>query len=114
MVVNSPNVLYVGVGGGMELLQFSYFSREKGKVVGVDIVDEMLSASSENFKEAEKLNPWFNSEFISLKKGDALNLLIDSSSIDVAAQNCLFNIFRIDDLKRHSVKCTVYLSRMVA
>ena len=37
-----PNVLYVGVGGGMELLQFSYFSRRKGAVVGVDTVGEML------------------------------------------------------------------------
>jgi predicted double-glycine peptidase len=26
---NNPKVLYVGVGGGMELLQFAYFSRQK-------------------------------------------------------------------------------------
>jgi hypothetical protein len=25
-LVNNPKILYVGVGGGMELLQFSYFS----------------------------------------------------------------------------------------
>jgi SAM-dependent methyltransferase len=31
---------------------------------------------------------------------DALNLPIPSSSIDVAAQNCLFNIFHDNDLKR--------------
>ena len=28
-LVNNPKILYVGVGGGMELLQFSYFSREE-------------------------------------------------------------------------------------
>lgn len=97
---NNPTILYVGVGGGMELLQFSYFSRRKGGVIGVDMVEEMLDASRENFIEAERLNPWFKSDFVSLRKGDALNLPIDDNSVDVAAQNCLFNIFKLDDLKK--------------
>lgn len=99
-LVNEPNILYVGVGGGMELLQFSYFSRKKDGVVGLDVVDEMLEASAKNFVEAEKLNPWFKSDFVSLRKGDALNLPVDDESIDVAAQNCLFNIFTHEDLKK--------------
>ncbi|GAA0872968.1 arsenosugar biosynthesis arsenite methyltransferase ArsM [Gangjinia marincola] len=99
-LTNNPRTLYVGVGGGMELLQFAYFSRQKGGVVGVDVVDEMLSASRKNFKEAEELNPWFDSSFVELKKGDALNLPVEDDSIDVAAQNCLFNIFKAEDLKR--------------
>ena len=99
-LTNNPKMLYVGVGGGMELLQFSYFNRQKGGVVGVDVVDEMLEASRKNFLEAEKLNPWFKSEFVELKKGDALNLPVNDNSIDVAAQNCLFNIFKADDLKK--------------
>ena len=97
---NNPTILYVGVGGGMELLQFSYFSRRKGGVIGVDMVEEMLDASRENFIEAERLNPWFDSSFVSLRKGDALNLPIKDNSVDVAAQNCLFNIFKLDDLRK--------------
>jgi SAM-dependent methyltransferase len=99
-LVNSPKILYVGVGGGMELLQFAYFSRQVGGVVGVDVVDEMLTANKENFIEAERQNPWFRSEFVKLVKGDALHLPIQNNSIDVAAQNCLFNIFKHDDLKK--------------
>lgn len=97
---NNPKMLYVGVGGGMELLQFSYFNRQKGGVIGVDVVDEMLEASRKNFKEAETMNDWFKSEFVDLKKGDALNLPVEDNTIDVAAQNCLFNIFKEADLKR--------------
>ena len=97
---NNPKILYVGVGGGMELLQFAYFSRQKNGVIGVDVVDEMLEASRKNFKEAEAMNPWFQSEFVDLKKGDALHLPVEDNSIDVAAQNCLFNIFKEDDLKK--------------
>ena len=99
-LINNPKVLYVGVGGGMELLQFSYFSRQKSGVIGVDIVDEMLEASRKNFIVAEKENDWFKSDFIELKKGDALNLPIENESIDIAAQNCLFNIFKTEDLKK--------------
>jgi SAM-dependent methyltransferase len=99
-LVNAPTILYVGVGGGMELLQFAYFSRRKNGVIGVDVVDEMIDASRANFKIAEQENPWFKSEFVDLKKGDALNLPVADSSIDVAAQNCLFNIFETEELKK--------------
>jgi SAM-dependent methyltransferase len=99
-LTKNPKMLYVGVGGGMELLQFSYFNRQKGGVIGIDVVDEMLEASRNNFKVAEKLNPWFKSEFVDLKKGDAMNLPVEDNSIDVAAQNCLFNIFKAEDLKK--------------
>ena len=98
-LVNNPKILYVGVGGGMELLQFAYFSRQRGGVIGVDVVDEMLQACKNNFREAEKLNPWFKKEFVDLRKGDALNLPVEDNSIDVAAQNCLFNIFKHEELK---------------
>ncbi|MCH8942392.1 MAG: arsenosugar biosynthesis arsenite methyltransferase ArsM [Bacteroidetes bacterium] len=98
-LVNEPKILYVGVGGGMELLQFSYFSRSKGKVIGVDPVEEMLSVCAENLTEAQKQNRWFNPDFIDLKLGDALNLPVEDESIDVAAQNCLFNIFYENELE---------------
>ncbi len=55
-LINNPKTLYVGVGGGMELLQFSYFNRQKEGVIGVDVVDEMLEASRKNFEEAEAVN----------------------------------------------------------
>jgi len=99
-LVNNPTVLYVGVGGGMELLQFSYFTRTPGNVIGVDSVVEMLYACKSNLLEAEKHNDWFKLNFVNLKSGNALNLPVDDKSVDVAAQNCLFNIFKQDDLKK--------------
>jgi SAM-dependent methyltransferase len=98
-LVNNPKILYVGVGGGMELLQFAYFSRQTAGVIGLDIVDEMLEASRINLAEASQINSWFKSDFVELRKGDALHLPVDNESIDVAAQNCLFNIFKEDELK---------------
>ncbi len=99
-LVGNPSILYVGVGGGMELLQFSYFSRRPGAVVGLDVVDEMISACRDNLVQAETSNAWFKPEFVDLRRGDALKLPIADNSIDVAAQNCLFNIFHDADLKQ--------------
>lgn len=99
-LVNDPSILYVGVGGGMELLQFAYFSRRPGAIIGVDPVKEMLKASENNFKIAEELNPWFKSDFVNLVEGDALSLPLENETIDVAAQNCLFNIFKKEELKK--------------
>jgi SAM-dependent methyltransferase len=99
-LANRPTILYVGIGGGMELLQFAYFSRRQGGVIGLDVVDEMLAACRENLQEAELQNPWFKSSFVDLRKGDALDLPIANAAVDVAAQNCLFNIFHERDLER--------------
>ena len=107
-LVNNPKILYVGVGGGMELLQFAYFSRQKNGVIGIDVVDEMLEASRKNFKIAEEQNDWFQSDFVNLKKGDALHLPVEDESIDVAAQYCLFNIFKMEELKQALQKCIGY------
>jgi len=99
-LTNSPTVLYVGVGGGMELLQFAYFSRRPGAVIGVDVVPEMLTAAEANLREAESKNEWFRHDYVDLRAGDALRLPVPDASVDVAAQNCLFNIFKLDDLRQ--------------
>ena len=76
------------------------FSRQKEGVIGIDVVDEMLTACKENFIEAEAQNHWFKKDYVRLEKGDALQLPVTDQSIDVAAQNCLFNIFKMEELKK--------------
>ncbi|MEM5817878.1 MAG: arsenosugar biosynthesis arsenite methyltransferase ArsM [Desulfitobacterium hafniense] len=93
-------ILYVGVGGGLEALEFAYFTRRAASVIAVDRVPEMLAKARSNFKLAEEANSWFQSAFIDLREGDALDLPVADESVDVAAQNCLFNIFEGEDLNR--------------
>lgn len=84
----------------MELLQFAYFSRRPGAIVGADPVDEMLTAARENLEAAATTNEWFDPSFVDLRAGDALDLNVPDDSIDVAAQNCLFNIFERTELSQ--------------
>jgi len=97
---NNPCILYVGVGGGMEILQFAYFSRRECAVIGIDPVAEMREACNDNLNAAEETNNWFSSDFVDIRDGNALNLPIENNSIDVAAQNCLFNIFHNEELEQ--------------
>lgn len=95
-----PSVLYIGVGGGIEALQFAYFSRQPGKVIAVDPVPEMRKAATRNLHLAAQMNDWFHPDFVKILPGDAFALPVPNESVDIVAQNCLFNIFESNDLQR--------------
>ena len=95
-----PTVLYVGIGGGLEALQFAYFSRRLGAIVAVDPVASMRQAAARNLSIAAQENPWFDPSFVIIKAGDAFALPVPDDSVDVVAQNCLFNIFEPADLSK--------------
>ena len=97
-LTNEPTVLYVGVGGGLEALQFAYFSRRPGAVIAVEPVKAMREAATRNLQIAAKENPWFDPSFVEIRPGDAFDLPIADASVDIVAQNCLFNIFEPTDL----------------
>ncbi len=95
-----PSVLYIGVGGGIEALQFAYFCRQPGSVTAVDPVPEMRQAAVRNLQMAVQDNDWFDPSFVQVLAGDAFDLPVPDESVDVVAQNCLFNIFEPEDLNR--------------
>jgi ubiquinone/menaquinone biosynthesis C-methylase UbiE len=97
---NEPTVLYVGVGGGLEALQFAYFSRRPGAIIAVEPVEAMREAAMRNLEIAATENSWFNTSFVEIRPGDAFNLPVADASVDIVAQNCLFNIFEPTDLTR--------------
>lgn len=99
-LIGEPTVLYVGVGGGLEALQFSYFSRRPGAVIAVDPVKTMREAAEQNLEMAAQKNSWFNPSFVDIRQGDAFALPVPDASVDVVAQNCLFNIFEPADLTK--------------
>jgi ubiquinone/menaquinone biosynthesis C-methylase UbiE len=97
---SQSTVLYVGVGGGLEALQFAYFCRFSGAIIAVDPVVAMREAAISNLQIAADENPWFDPKFVEIRAGDAFNLPVADASVDIVAQNCLFNIFEPEDLTR--------------
>jgi SAM-dependent methyltransferase len=99
-LIGAKRALYVGVGAGMEALQLSYFLRRPGAVVAIDKVPDMLEMARTLLRAAADENTWFDPSYVDLRDGDALSLPVDSESVDVVAQNCLFNIFTREHLGR--------------
>jgi SAM-dependent methyltransferase len=62
-------------------------------VIAVDPVPAMREAAARNLHLAAASNPWFDPRFVDIRDGDALDLPLEDGSVDLAAQNCLFNIF---------------------
>ncbi|NEO67410.1 MAG: methyltransferase domain-containing protein, partial [Moorea sp. SIO4G2] len=88
------------VGGGLEALQFAYFSQRPGGVIAVEPVQAMREAATRNLKIAAQDNSWFDQSFVEIREGDAFALPMPDDSVDVVAQNCLFNIFEPADLMK--------------
>jgi len=97
---NARRVLYVGVGGGKEALQFAYFTRRAGAMIAIDPVAPMRVVATRNLATAAAGNAWFDPAFVEVRAGDAFALGVDDASVDIVAQNCLFNIFEPVDLSR--------------
>ncbi|MDB9457752.1 methyltransferase domain-containing protein, partial [Dolichospermum circinale CS-545/17] len=57
-------------------------------------------AAMRNLEIAATENPWFDTSFVEIRPGDAFNLPVADASVDIVAQNCLFNIFEPTDLTR--------------
>src|SRR3989339_330065 len=78
-------ILDLGSGAGFDCFLASKKVGETGRVIGVDMTEEMIAKAEEN---AEKYG-YKNVEF---KLGDIEKLPIDDNSIDVAISNCVFNL----------------------
>lgn len=77
-------VLDLGSGAGFDVFLASPRVGETGKVIGVDMTDEMLTKANENAKKGNYTN-------VEFKKGDIEALPVEDNSID-AIINCVINL----------------------
>ena len=78
-------VLDLGSGGGIDVFIAAKKVGPQGKVIGVDMTDEMLNLAK---KGAEELGL----ENVEFRKGDIEDLPIEDDSIDVIISNCVINL----------------------
>ena len=76
-------VLDLGCGAGLDLLLASKAIGPGGRLIGVDMTDEMLDAAKGNLKEQEN---------VLLVKGYLEDLPLESESVDVVISNCVINL----------------------
>jgi len=84
-VRDGDTVLDLGSGAGFDLLLASDKVGSKGKVIGVDMTDEMIAHARKNIKAAGVTN-------IEVRKGLIEDLPVESSSVDWVISNCVINL----------------------
>ena len=78
-------VLDLGSGAGFDLLIASRKVGDGGKVIGVDMTDDMIEAARENARRAGADN-------IELRKGTIEELPVEDGSVDWVISNCVINL----------------------
>lgn len=78
-------ILDLGSGAGFDAFLAAKKVGTSGKVIGVDMTDEMLEKANENIQKGGYTNVGF-------RKGDIENLPIEDNSIDTIISNCVINL----------------------
>ena len=85
-VREGETVVDLGSGAGIDVFLSANKVGQSGKVVGIDMTDEMLEKARRNAKE----NGYTNVEF---RKGDIEKRIpVDDNSVDLVISNCVINL----------------------
>lgn len=82
---NGDTVIDLGSGAGFDAFIVSRTVGDNGKVIGIDLSDEMLDLARENTKKGNYNN-------VSFIKGDIENLPLDNDIADHVISNCVINL----------------------
>ena len=79
-------IVDIGSGGGIDVFLLANKVKDSGKVIGIDMTDEMLEKARNNATKGGYTN-------VEFKKGDIeRGIPIDNNSTDVVISNCVINL----------------------
>jgi len=84
-IKKGDTVLDLGSGGGIDVFLAAQMVGDEGKVIGVDMTEEMV-------KKASKIAENSGYENVEFRLGEIENLPIEDDSIDVIISNCVINL----------------------
>lgn len=84
-IKKGDTVIDLGSGAGFDAFIVSPMVADNGKVIGIDLSDDMLSLARDNAKK----NKYTNVEFI---KGDIEKLPLENNMADHVISNCVINL----------------------
>lgn len=78
-------VLDLGSGAGIDLIMAAKNVGPKGRVIGIDMTDEMIEKARRNIADSKMPN-------IEVRKGTIEDLPVESQSVDWVISNCVINL----------------------
>jgi len=88
-IESGESVLDLGSGGGVDCFIASKMAGERGRVVGVDMTDEMLAKANASRDSVAKKLGFDNVRFV---KGFLEEIPLTNECIDVVTSNCVINL----------------------
>src|SRR2546422_248048 len=90
-VQTGESVLDIGSGGGIDCFEAARRVGPAGRVLGVDMTDEMLAMARRNAPIVTR-NLGYPAPNVEFRKGHAENLPVEDGSIDLIISNCVINL----------------------
>lgn len=85
-LMDGETVVDLGSGAGIDVFLSANKVSKSGKVIGIDMTDEMLDKARRNAKEGNYAN-------VEFRKGDIENNIpVDDNAVDAVISNCVINL----------------------
>ncbi|TNF53439.1 methyltransferase domain-containing protein [bacterium] len=88
-IKKGETIVDLGAGGGIDCFIAAKKLGKKGKVIGIDMTDEMVEKATEN---AEKVAESLGYNVVEFRKGNIMELPVDDNSVDLVISNCVINL----------------------
>ncbi|UCE72418.1 MAG: methyltransferase domain-containing protein, partial [Nitrospiraceae bacterium] len=88
-IKKGETIVYLGAGGGIDCFIAAKKLGRKGKVIGIDMTDEMLEKARESSKKVTEVLGY---DIVEFRAGNIMEMPVDSDSVDLVISNCVINL----------------------
>ncbi|MBI4848758.1 MAG: methyltransferase domain-containing protein [Nitrospirae bacterium] len=88
-IKEGETIVDLGAGGGIDCFIAAKKLGSKGKVIGIDMTDEMVEKATSS---AEKVAKVLGYNVVEFRQGNIMELPVDSNSVDLVISNCVINL----------------------
>ncbi len=88
-IKKGETVVDLGAGGGIDCFIAAKKLGKKGRVIGIDMTDEMLERAREG---APKVAEVLGYDIVEFKAGNIMEMPIEDNSVDLVISNCVINL----------------------
>jgi radical SAM protein with 4Fe4S-binding SPASM domain len=88
-IKKGETIVDLGAGGGIDCFIAARKLGKKGRVIGIDMTDEMLEKARES---AKKVATVLGYDIVEFKAGNIMEMPVESSTVDLVISNCVINL----------------------
>jgi radical SAM protein with 4Fe4S-binding SPASM domain len=88
-IKEGETIVDLGSGGGIDCFIAAKKLGRNGKVIGIDMTDEMIKKATAN---AEKVAKVLGYNVVEFRKGNIMELPVEDNSVDLIISNCVINL----------------------